>query len=148
MILDSYLYIKRINSCLGQRLNNEGPARAVGGKRQNENDNFQHDEIEEPPEKMRRFEIDYSDYESSVCQPPDLENFVRKHMKKHVGAKAIKERVLTDNPVSENADKTPALDIYIKELIKGTVSGNWTLCVAGFLTNIQEVIDNVLGPAT
>ena len=69
-------------------------------------------------------------------------------MKKHVGDKAIKKRVLTDNPVSGNADKTPALDIYIKELIKGTVSGNRTLCVDGFLTNIQEVIDNVLGTVT
>ena len=97
---------------------------------------------------MRQFELDYSDYESSVCQPPDLKDFVRKHMKKHVGDKAIKERGLTDNSASVNGDKNPALDIYIKELMKGTVSGNRTLHVDGFLTNIQEVIDNVLGPVT
>ena len=47
------------------------------GKRQNQNHNSHHDEIEELPEKMRRFELDDSDYESSVCLAPDLEYFVR-----------------------------------------------------------------------
>ena len=34
------------------------------------------------------------------------------------------------------------------ELIKETISGNRTLRVDGFLTNIQEAICNVLGPVT
>ena len=34
------------------------------------------------------------------------------------------------------------------ELIQETVSGNRTLRVDGFLTNIQEAICNVLGPVT
>ena len=57
---------------------NVDPAQAVGGKRPNENNNSHHDEIEEPTEKMGRFELDDSDDKSSVCLPPDLENFVRK----------------------------------------------------------------------
>ena len=77
------------------------------GKRQNQNRNSHHDEIEELPEKMRRFELGDSGYESSVCLAPDLEHFVRIYMRKHVGDKAIKERVLTDNPVPENIDKHP-----------------------------------------
>ena len=40
------------------------------------------------------------------------------------------------------------MDIYIQELIKKTVSGNRTLRVDGFLTNIQKAIRNVLGPVT
>lgn len=77
------------------------------GKRQNQNRNSHHDEIEELPEKMRRFEFGDSGYESSVCLAPDLEHFVRIYMRKHVGDKAIKERVLTDNPVPGNIDKHP-----------------------------------------
>ena len=42
---------------------------------------------------------------------------------------------------------TSAVDIYIKELIKKTVSGNRTLRIDGYLTNIQEAFQNVLGPA-
>ena len=120
----------------------------MGGKIPNENGNSHHDDIEEPPEKMGRFELGDSDDESSVCLPPDLENFVRKYLRKHVGDKAIKERVLTDNPVPRNVDQPPAVDIYIKELIKETVRGNRTLRVDGFLANIQEAIRNVLGPVT
>ena len=77
------------------------------GKRQNQIRNSHHDEIEELPEKMRRFELGDSGYESSVCLAPDLEHFVRIYMRKHVGDKAIKERVLTDNPVPGNIDKHP-----------------------------------------
>ena len=77
------------------------------GKRQNQNGNSHHDEIEELPGKMRRFELDDSDYESSVCLAPGLEYFVRIYMRKHVGDKAIKERVLMDNPVAGNIDKHP-----------------------------------------
>ena len=77
------------------------------GKRQNQNGNSHHDEIEELPEKMRRFELGDSGYESSVCLAPDLEHFARIYMRKHVGDKAIKERVLTDNPVPGNIDKHP-----------------------------------------
>ena len=47
-----------------------------------------------------------------------------------------------------NVDKPPAVDISIKELIKKIVSGNRTLCVDGFLTNILKVIHNVLKPVT
>ena len=56
---------------------------------------------------MGRFELDDSGYESFVCLAPDLAYFVRIYMKKHVGDKAIKGRVLTDNPVSGNIDKHP-----------------------------------------
>ena len=77
------------------------------GKRQNQNHNSHHDEIEELPGKMRLFELDDSDYESSVCLVPGLEYFVRIYMRKHVGDKAIKERVLMDNPVAGNIDKHP-----------------------------------------
>ena len=125
---------------------NSDPAQAVGGKKTIKNDSSHHYEIEEPPEKMRRFELDDSDDESFVCLPPDLENFLRKYMRKQVGHKAIKERVLKDNLVTGNLDKPPAVRIYIKELMKETVSGNRTLRVDGFLTNIQEAIHNVLGP--
>ena len=82
-------------------------AQAVGGKRLNENDKSHHDGTEEPPEKMGRFELDDSDDESSVCLPSTLENFVRKYIRKHVGDKAIKERVLTDKPVPGNVDRPP-----------------------------------------
>ena len=82
------------------RNRNADPAQAVGEKRPNENDNSPYDEFGEPPEKTRRFEFDDSDDESSVCLPSDLENFVRKYIRKHVGDKAIKERMLTDNPVN------------------------------------------------
>ena len=125
---------------------NADPAQVVERKRPIENDNFHHDEIEKSPEKMGRFELDDSDDESSVCLPPDLENFVRKCMRKHVGDKAIKERVLMDNPLPVNVDKPPAVNIYIKELVKETVSGNRTLRVHGSLTNIQETIRNMLAP--
>ena len=64
---------------------NADPAQAVRGKRPNENVYSHHDEIEEPPKKMERFELDDSDDEWSVCLPPDLENFVRKYMKKYAG---------------------------------------------------------------
>ena len=47
------------------RNRNADPTQAVGGKRPNENDNSRHEEIEQPPEKMGRFELDDSD-ESSV----------------------------------------------------------------------------------
>ena len=127
---------------------NADPAQAVGGKTLNKNENSHHDEIEEPPEKMGRFELDDSDDESSVCLPPDLEYLVRKYIRKHVGDKAIKKRVLMNNPVPGNVDKPVAVDIYIKELIKETVSENRTLRVDGFLKNIQEAICNVLGPVT
>ena len=66
-------------------------------------------------------------------------------MRKNAGDKAIKKRVLTDNPVPGNVDKSPAVDIYINELIKETVSKNRILNVNRFLTNIQEGIPNVLG---
>ena len=89
------------------RSRNADPAQAVEGKRQNQNRNSHHDEIEELPEKMRRFELGDSGYESSVCLAPDLEHFVRIYMRKHVGDKAIKERVLMDNPVAGNIDKHP-----------------------------------------
>ena len=120
----------------------------MGGKRPNKNDNSHHDKIKEPTEKMGRFELDDSDNEFSVCLPPGLDNFVGKYMRKHVGDKPIKQRVLTDNPVPGNIDKLLAVDIYIKELIKETVSRNRTLCVDRFLTNIQKAIRNVLGPVT
>ena len=116
----------------------------MGGKRPNENDNSRHEEIEQPPEKMGRFELDDSD-ESSVWLPSDLENFVPKHVRKNAGDKVIKKRVLTDNPVPGNVDKPSAVDIYINELIKETVSKNRILNVDRFLTNIQEGIRNVLG---
>ena len=47
------------------RNRNADPTQAVEGKRPNENDNSRHEEIEQPPEKMGRFELDDSD-ESSV----------------------------------------------------------------------------------
>ena len=40
------------------------------------------------------------------------------------------------------------MDIYINELVKETITGNRTLRVNRFLTNIQEAIRNVLGPVT
>ena len=120
----------------------------MGGKRPNKNDNSHHDEIEEPPEKVLRFELDDSDDQSSLCLLPDLKNFVRKYMRKHVDDKTIKLRVLTNNPVPGNVDKSAPVDTYIKELKKETVSRNKTLCVDGFLTNIQEAICNVLEPVT
>lgn len=120
------------------------PTQAVGGKRPNENDNSRYEEIEQLPEKMGRFELDDSD-ESSVWLPSDLENFVPKHVRKHAGDKVIKKRVPTDKPVPGNVDKPPAVDIYINELIKETVSGKRTLNVDRFLTNIQEGIRNALG---
>ena len=126
------------------RNRNADPTQAVGGKRPNENDNSRHEEIEQPPEKMWRFELDDSD-ESSVWLPSDLENFVPKHVRKNAGDKVIKKRVLTDNPVPGNVDKPSAVDIYINELIKETVSKNRILNVDRFLTNIQEGIRNVLG---
>ena len=89
------------------RSRNADPAHAVEGKRQNQNHNSHNDEIEELPEKIRRFELDDSGYESSVCLAPGLEYFVRIYMRNHVGDKAIKERVLTDNPVPGNIDKHP-----------------------------------------
>ena len=116
----------------------------MAGKRPIKNDNSYHDEIEQPPEKMGRFELDDSD-ESSVWLPSDLENFVPKHVRKNAGDKVIKKRVLTDNPVPGNVDKPSAVDIYINELIKETVSKNRILNVDRFLTNIQEGIRNVLG---
>ena len=70
--------------------------------------NSHHDGIEEPPENMERFELNDSDGETSVCLPPDLENFVGE---KHVGDKAIKESVVTDNPLPGNVDKPPAVNI-------------------------------------
>ena len=91
----------------------------MGGKRPNENDNSHHDEIEEPPEKVGRFELDDSDDKSSVYLPPDLENFVRKYTRKHVCNKAIKERALTDNPVRGNVEKTRC-----GYLLQGTGKGN------------------------
>ena len=120
----------------------------MGGKRPNKNDNSHHDEIEEPPEKILRFELDDSDDQSSLCLLPNLKNFVRKYMRKHVDDKTIKLRVLTNNPVPGNVDKSTPVDTYIKELKKETVSRIKTLCVDGFLTNIQEAICNVLGPVT
>ena len=59
------------------RNRNADPPQALGG-RPSENDNSHHDEIEEPTEKMARFELNDSDDEFSVCLPPDLENIVRK----------------------------------------------------------------------
>ena len=97
---------------------------------------------------MGRLELDDSHDESFVCPSPDLENFVRKYIRKHVGNKAFKECVLTDNPVPGNVDKPSAVNIYINEMIKETVSGNRTLGIDGFLINIQEAISNVLGPVT
>ena len=126
------------------RNRNADPTQAVGGKRPKENDNSRHEEIVQPPEKMGRFELDDSD-ESSVWLPSDLENFVPKHVRKNAGDKVIKKRVLTDNPVPGNVDKPSAVDIYINELIKETVSKNRILNVDRFLTNIQEGIRNVLG---
>ena len=64
---------------------NEDPAQAVRGKRPNENDYYHHDEIEEPRKKMGQFQLDDSDDELSACLHPDLENFVRKYMKKYAG---------------------------------------------------------------
>ena len=75
------------------------------GKRRNKNHNSHHDEIEELPEKMGRFELDGSDDESSVCLASDLVYFVRIYMRKHVGDESIKERVLLDNPVLGKIDK-------------------------------------------
>ena len=77
------------------------------GKRPKKNHNFHHDEIEVLPEKMGRFELDNSDDEFSVCLAPGLEYFVRIYMRKHVGDKAIKDRVLLDKPVLEKIDKHP-----------------------------------------
>ena len=77
------------------------------GKRPNENHNSHHDEIEELPEKMGRFQLDNSDDESSVCLAPHLEYFVRIYMRKHIGDKAIKDRVLLDKPVLGKIDKHP-----------------------------------------
>ena len=123
------------------RNRNAYPDQTMRGKRPNENDNSHHDEIEEPPEKMGRLELDDSHDESFVCPSPDLENFVRKYT-------AFKECVLTDNPVPGNVDKPSAVNIYINEMIKETVSGNRTLGIDGFLINIQEAISNVLEPMT
>ena len=64
---------------------NADPAQAVRGKRPNENDYSHHDEIEEPPKKTGQFELDDYDDELSACLHPDLENFVRKYMKKYAG---------------------------------------------------------------
>ena len=71
------------------RNRNADPAQAVGGKRPNENDNSHYDEIEEPPEKMGRSELDDSDDESSVCLPLDLKNFVPKHVRKDLGERPL-----------------------------------------------------------
>lgn len=62
----------------------------MGGKRPNENDNFHHDEIAEPLGKMERIELDGSDYESSVCLPSDLNNFVGKYARKLLATKTLK----------------------------------------------------------
>ena len=105
---------------------------------------------------MGRFELDDSDDELSVCLPPDLENFIRKYMKKYDGDNTA------HNPAQRTTQRqemqiasappppphSPLLDIYINELVKETVTGNRTLRVNRFLTNIQEAIRNVLGPVT
>ena len=77
------------------------------GKRPNENHNSYHAEIEELPEMMGRFELDNFDDESSVCLAPDLACFVRIYMRKHVGYKAIKDRLLLDNLVLGKIEKQP-----------------------------------------
>lgn len=53
-----------------------------------------------------------------------------------------------NSSVPVNVDKPSAVNIYIKELVKETVSWNRTQRVDEFLTNIQEAICNVLGPVT
>ena len=115
----------------------------MGGKRPNENDNFHHDEIVEPLGKMERIELDDSDDESSVCLHSDLNNFVGKYARKHIGDKDIKECVMMDNSVPANVDKPTAVDIHIKELIKETVSGNGTLSVDGIFFSILNIYMHV-----
>ena len=107
---------------------------------------------------MGRFELDDSDDELSVCLPPDLENFIRKYMKKYDGDNTAhnpaqrttqrQEMQLASAPPPPPPPHSPLLDIYINELVKETVTGNRTLRVNRFLTNIQEAIRNVLGPVT
>ena len=68
IILDSYLLLLRAEveymfSGFRFRDRNADPAQVVGGKRLNKNNNSHHDEIEESPEKMGRFELDDSDEE-------------------------------------------------------------------------------------
>ena len=107
---------------------------------------------------MGRFELDDSDDELSVCLPPDLENFIRKYMKKYDGDNTAhnpaqrttqrQEMQIASAPPPTPPPHSPLLDIYINELVKETVTGNRTLRVNRFLTNIQEAIRNVLGPVT
>ena len=44
----------------------------------------------EPLGKMDRIELDDSDDQSSVCLPSDLNNFVGKYARKHIGNKTLK----------------------------------------------------------
>ena len=102
---------------------------------------------------MGRFELDDSDDELSVCLPPDLENFIRKYMKKYDGDNtahnpAQRTTQRQEMQIASAPPHSPLLDIYINELVKETVTGNRTLRVNRFLTNIQEAIRNVLGPVT
>ena len=53
-----------------------------------------------------------------------------------------------NSSVPVNVDKPSVVNIYIKELVKETVSWNRTQRVDELLTNIQEATCNVLGPVT
>lgn len=49
--------------------------------------------------------------------PSRLLEYVRKYITHHVPERDIKEKTLSENPISNNIKRTPSIDKYIKELL-------------------------------
>ena len=94
--------------------------------------------------KIAIFELDVST--SNACDlPSSMEEYLNKYMHIHIPDRAIKEKILQDNPVPANVKEPQVLGNYIKELLtenKRTLSSTHEKS----LKAVQEKVLHILGP--